>query len=300
MVCPVGWTALDQEFGPFTVDSCVAVSGANSYCYHSWSAVEDARGQKFDGHNAWGNLPFSIMFAIIKNFLQCKRRQQWGTAACFLVPMWDGDDGWELVKSLPHVFRMELQREAECYRAEAMAPETRRCYGTGVWAFVTFCISFACLGCLEPLLPAKDRTLCMFITYCSWFVQPDTIKKYLAGVQQLHLQRGHEWVPVAARHAVAATMQGVKRCWGRPPGPVIPLTLADLAKMALLISVHNLGQEALWAAILVGFFGLFRKDNLTTGKAGAWNTRGALVRDDVLLQEDGSVVWIRVRHSKTI
>eukprot|EP00854_Cymbomonas_tetramitiformis_P002581 gene2581-biopygen2513 len=194
----------------------------------------------------------------------------------------------------------ELQREAERYRAEALTPETRRCYGTGVRAFVTFCITFACVGCLEPLLPATDRTLCMFITYSSWFVQPDTIKNYLAGVRQLHLQRGHEWVPVAARHAVAATLQGVKRCWGRPPRPVMPLTLSDLAKMAALISSHVLGQEALWAAILVGFFGLFRKDNLTTGKAGAWNTRGALVRDDVLFHEDGSVVWIRVRHSKTI
>ncbi|KAK3251103.1 hypothetical protein CYMTET_39559 [Cymbomonas tetramitiformis] len=210
---------------------------------------------KFDGHNAWGNLPFSIMFAILKNFLKCKRRQQWGTAACFL----------------------ELQREAERYRAEALAPETRRCYGTGVRAFVTFCITFACLGCLEPLLPATDETLCMFVTFCSWFVQPGTIKNYLAGVRQLHLQRGHEWVPVAARHAVAATLQGVKRCWGKPPRPVMPLTSADLAKMAVLISSHDLGQEALWAAILVGFFGLFRKDNLTTGKAGAWNTRGSLL-----------------------
>ncbi|KAK3270336.1 hypothetical protein CYMTET_21257 [Cymbomonas tetramitiformis] len=212
----------------------------------------------------------------------------------FTVDSYVGLEGWaeELVQ--------ELQREAERYRAEALTPETRRCYGTGVRAFVTFCITFACVGCLEPLLPATDRTLCMFITYCSWFVQPDTIKNYLAGVRQLHLQRGHEWVPVAARHAVAATLQGVKRCWGRPPRPVMPLTLSDLAKMAALISSHVLGQEALWAAILVGFFGLFRKDNLTTGKAGAWNTRGALVRDDVLFHEDGSVVWIRVRHSKTI
>ncbi|KAK3269318.1 hypothetical protein CYMTET_22240 [Cymbomonas tetramitiformis] len=70
--------------------------------------------------------------------------------------------------------------------------------------------------------------------------------------------------------------------------------------MALLISMRDLGQEALWAAILVGFFGLFHKDNLTTGKTGAWNTQGALVRDDVLFQEDSSVVRIRVRHSKTI
>eukprot|EP00854_Cymbomonas_tetramitiformis_P001386 gene1386-biopygen1236 len=332
MVCPVRWAALDQDFGPFTVDSCVAVSRVHSYCYHNWSREEDARVQRFDGHNARGNLPFSIMVDIIRNFLRCKRRQQWGTAACFHVPMCDGDEDWELVKSLPDVFRVvrmwrqgthlftapdrrghgktawgppeelvqELQREAERYRVEALAPETRRCYGTRVRAFVTFCISFACLGCLEPLLPATNRTLCMFITYCIWFMRPDTIKNYLAGMRQLHLQRGHEWVPVAARHAVAATLQGVKRCWGRPPRPVMPLTLADLAKMALLISAHDPRQEALSAAILVGFFGLFRKDNLTTGKAGAWNTRGALVRDDVLFHEDGLVVWIRVRHSKTI
>ncbi|KAK3251105.1 hypothetical protein CYMTET_39561 [Cymbomonas tetramitiformis] len=65
----------------------------------------------------------------------------------------------------------ELQREAERYRAEALAPETRRCYGTGVRAFVTFCITFACLGCLQPLLPATDVTLCMFITDCSWCLE---------------------------------------------------------------------------------------------------------------------------------
>ncbi|KAK3256189.1 hypothetical protein CYMTET_34665 [Cymbomonas tetramitiformis] len=68
---------------------------------------QSAMHQKFDGHNAWGNLPFSIMCAIINNFLRCKRRQQWGTAAYVLVPVWDGDEGLELVKSLPHVFRVE-------------------------------------------------------------------------------------------------------------------------------------------------------------------------------------------------
>ena len=196
----------------------------------------------------------------------------------------------------------ELQRKSGRYRTEALAPHTRRAYGTGVRAFVTFCIQFACLGCLEPMLPAMDSTLCYFITFQSWYVQPDTIKNYLAGVRQLHLQRGHEWTPISSRHGVAATLQGVRRCWGRPSKPVMPLTMADLAKMAKLPGCvdGSLTQCALWAAILVGFFGLFRKDNLTTGKTGAWNTRGALVRDDVLFQADGMVVWLRVRHSKTI
>eukprot|EP00854_Cymbomonas_tetramitiformis_P001922 gene1922-biopygen1799 len=231
---------------------------AKSYCYLSWSREEDARVQLFDGHNDWGNLPFSIMLAIIKNFLQCKRRQQMGTACCFLMPAWDGHEAWELVQSLPQVFRVvrwpvcegdelveELQQETERCQRKSLAPNSRRAYGTGLRAFVTFCISFACLGCLSPLLPATNRTLALFITFSSWFVQPDTIKSYLAG----------------------------------------------------FIALGDLGQLSLWAAILVGFFGLFRKDNLTTGKQGAWNTRGALVRDVLFC---GDVIWLRVRHSKTI
>ncbi|KAK3240388.1 hypothetical protein CYMTET_49750 [Cymbomonas tetramitiformis] len=241
MLGPVQWTDIDLEFGPFTVDCCVAPSRANSYCYRSWSREEDARVQKFDGLNAWGNLPFSILKEILVNFLRAKKRQQWGTAACFLVPVWPGNPGWDMVASMPEVFQ-ELQRESGRYRTEALAPHTRRAYGTGVRAFVTFCIQFACLGCLEPMLPATDATLCSFITFQSW-----------------------------------------------PSKPVMPLTLADLAKMAKLPGCvdGSLTQCALWAAILVGFFGLFRKDNLTTGKTGAWNTRGALVRDDVLFQADG-------------
>ncbi|KAK3263301.1 hypothetical protein CYMTET_27883, partial [Cymbomonas tetramitiformis] len=107
MVCPVRWEELDQEFGPFTVDACVAESRANAYRYLSWSRVEDARVQKYDGHNTWGNLPFSIIAAIVKNFLKCKQRQQWGTTACFLVPVWAGNEAWELVKNLPGVFKVE-------------------------------------------------------------------------------------------------------------------------------------------------------------------------------------------------
>ncbi|KAK3237112.1 hypothetical protein CYMTET_52778 [Cymbomonas tetramitiformis] len=34
-----------------------------------------------------------IMLAILENFLKCKRKQHWGTTACFLVPVWDGNEG---------------------------------------------------------------------------------------------------------------------------------------------------------------------------------------------------------------
>ncbi|KAK3245033.1 hypothetical protein CYMTET_45380, partial [Cymbomonas tetramitiformis] len=138
MVCPVRWAELDQEFGPFTVDACVAESRANAYCYLSWSKAEDARVQKFDGHNAWGNLPFSIIVAIIKNFLKCKRRQQWGTAACFLVPVWPGNEGWELVRSLPEVFKVvrEWAQGTHLFTAPDLRGHGRTAWGPTRWPVV--------------------------------------------------------------------------------------------------------------------------------------------------------------------
>ncbi|KAK3276928.1 hypothetical protein CYMTET_15032 [Cymbomonas tetramitiformis] len=333
MLSPAEFHSLDMEFGPFTLDACVAPSRANAFCAVSWSREEDARVQRFDGHQAWGNLPFSIMYDIIVNFLRCKKRQQMGTSGTFLVPVWGQDRGrapdptWTLILSMPEVFKVvecgggasgpragdaaglgvradsvvqALLQEQKRYEEEALARSTRGAYSTGARAFVTFCIAFACLGCLEPLLPASDDVLVWFITFSSWFLAPSTIKNYLAAVRQLHLQRGHAWRPVAERFRVAATLQGVRRYWDRPSKPVMPLTLQNLLDMSRHVVFSSLSELSLWAAILVGFFGLFRKDNLTTGKEDACNPRAALVRDDVLFTEDGETVWIMVRYSKTI
>ncbi|KAK3244803.1 hypothetical protein CYMTET_45600 [Cymbomonas tetramitiformis] len=320
---PVLFAEMDEEFGPFTLDACVASSRANAFCVRSWSAEDDARKQRFDGLNTWANLPFSVMYEILLNFLKCKRRQQMGTGGCFLVPVWEGDEAYELVSGMREVFRPVRKYRAGTMlftapaldgkgRSEwgptrwdvlvdgAYAESTQRSYDTGVKAFLTFCVRFACLGTLEPLLPASDATLARFIAFSAWFVQPGTIKSYLAGVRSLHLQQGVEWTPIAHRFWVAAALQGVRRQWDRPAKPVMPITLRDLARMAEFADMESITGLALWAAILVGFYGLFRKDNLTVGKSQAWNARGALVREDVLFAEAGDVVWIRVRHSKTI
>ncbi|KAK3284810.1 hypothetical protein CYMTET_7554 [Cymbomonas tetramitiformis] len=158
----------------------------------------------------------------------------------------------------------------ERYQDGAYAESTLRSYDTGVKAFLTFCVRFACLGTLELLLPASDATLARFIAFSAWFVQPGTIKSYLAGVRSLHLQQRVEWTPVAHRFWVATALQGVRRTWDRPAKPMMPITLRDLVSMAEFADVETITGAALWEAILVGFYSLFRKDNLTVGKSQAW------------------------------
>ena len=71
-------------------------------------------------------------------------------------------------------------------------------------------------------------------------------------------------------------------------------------------------QATILACMLVAFFGLFRKDNVTVAKEDAFNPRANLRRDDFLFEcevvtaADGTrhkvdkLMWVRVRHSKTI
>ncbi|KAK3266954.1 hypothetical protein CYMTET_24458, partial [Cymbomonas tetramitiformis] len=168
--------------------------------------------------------------------------QQMGTGGCLLVPVWEGDEAFELVSGMREVFRPvqelleELAVAVERYQDGAYAESTQRSYDTGVKAFLTFCVRFACMGTLEPLLPASDATLARFIAFSAW-------------------------------------------TWDRPAKPVMPITLRDLARMAEFADMETITGLALWAAILVGFYGLFRKDNLTVGKSQVEGRgkRGALV-----------------------
>ncbi|KAK3283443.1 hypothetical protein CYMTET_8864 [Cymbomonas tetramitiformis] len=237
----------EMEFRPFTFDACVASSRANAFCWWSWSAEEDARKQHFDGLIAWMNLSFSVMYEILVNFLRV------GTHAmgCADRARADGRSRWSYPTGCDQgaeELLEELAVAVERYQDGAYSKSTQRSYDTGVKDFLTF----VCLGTLKPLLPASDAMLAGFIAFSVWFVQPGTIKSYLAGVRLLPLQQGWSGRATGSGWCPAA-LQGVRWTWDRPAKPVMPITLRDL----------TIAGAALWAVILVGFYGLFQKDNLT-------------------------------------
>ena len=73
---------------------------------------------------------------------------------------------------------------------------------------------------------------------------------------------------------------------------------AKLFSGLALFGSMGIAGLSLWACFLVGFFGFFRKDNLTIEKEGAFNNRATFRRGDFLFEED--LVWIKVRHTKTL
>ncbi|KAK3248448.1 hypothetical protein CYMTET_42087 [Cymbomonas tetramitiformis] len=317
MLIPTLWHPLDVQLGPFTVDCCVSENGANSFCRVGWTKEDDARIMDFSGHNAWGNLPFSDFIDIVRNFLRCKRRAQRGTSATFLVPWWPGNPGFELVVSLPGVFRIVRRWERNSALFTAPSPEGggRTFWGTTDWpVIVVHCppceVSWTdteltgvtgARGFLDKMLPAEDAVLADWVAYMvtERAVKPDTAKKYTSGVRALHVQLGFEWVPVRQRWAVHAVLQGCGRRWDTPSKQVMPMGFEELLLIAGVLNPHNFNENVVFAAMDTCFFCFFRKDNVSVEKAEAWNPRGHLVRSDVTFP-DGASADIRVRHSKTI
>eukprot|EP00854_Cymbomonas_tetramitiformis_P002532 gene2532-biopygen2465 len=194
MLIPTLWHPLDVQLGPFTVDCCVSENAANSFCRVGWTKVDDARVLDFSGHNAWGNLPFSDFIDIVRNFLRCnKRRAQRGTSATFLVPWWPGNPGFELVVSLPGVFKIVRRWERNSALFTAPSPEGggRTFWGTTDWPVIVV----HCPPCESPgisrgfleMLPAEDAVLADWVVYMvtERAVKPDTAKKYTSGVMPL-------------------------------------------------------------------------------------------------------------------
>jgi hypothetical protein len=106
MVIKTIFDELWAAYGPFEWDAAADEFGSNSYLdiSRTWSLVNSALVNKWDGLNVYCNPPYSIIMDFLLHFLQCKKRAPLGTSAVFIVPMWEGTGFWQLISAYPTVF----------------------------------------------------------------------------------------------------------------------------------------------------------------------------------------------------
>lgn len=192
------------------------------------------------------------------------------------------------------------------YRRAAHADNTHSTYATAGNRYERFGATFA----LGALYPATDTLLCRFATYLATEkLAFGTIKIYLFGIRSIQLDKGMEFRSMRERYELHQTLQGIRRTIGTTRHPKMPITIPLLRKFATIVERKRADPKqkirwgAIWAAILVGFFGMLRKDNLTAGKKTAFNDRQGLTRRDVQFKtakhSNKTVAWLRIRYSKT-
>ncbi|KAK3286374.1 hypothetical protein CYMTET_6068 [Cymbomonas tetramitiformis] len=101
----------DFRFGPFSVDACSDAFGANKETLECWTVRQDCTTQDWAGHTVWCNPPFSRILAILLHFLECKKRQNVGTSACFVILVWPTADFYKFIVARFSVF-FPVERKA--------------------------------------------------------------------------------------------------------------------------------------------------------------------------------------------
>ncbi|KAK3281427.1 hypothetical protein CYMTET_10777 [Cymbomonas tetramitiformis] len=131
---------LDRRFGPFSVDTCCDAFGANRQTLVCWMVKQDCTKQDWAGHTAWCNPPFSRILSILLHFLACKRRQNVGTSACFVIPVWPTADFYKFIVARPSVFIPveRFEAETDLFLAPDCEGGDKKFYGPTRWPVVVY------------------------------------------------------------------------------------------------------------------------------------------------------------------
>lgn len=167
-----------------------------------------------------------------------------------------------------------LIERAKEYARASKADSTLRTYKAAWSVFTAWCSSRAL-----PSIPSTPDVVVGYIADQAERLKPQTIRKHLAAISQLHKLAGH---PSPAQHeAVRLTMRGLCRVKGSSSKPKRALRVDHLKKMLLEVPNTQVGVRDK-AILLVGFCGGMRRSEIV-----------ALDVADVAFEPEGLVITIR-------
>jgi site-specific recombinase XerD len=168
----------------------------------------------------------------------------------------------------------ELLAKARLLAEASKAASTLKTYES-VWAtFTAWCSSMS----LESW-PASPKTVVLYITDRADELKPQTIKKHLAAISQIHKLAGHP-SPVQSE-PVKLVMQGLRRMKGTASTHKKALRVEHIRKMVAGMPDTNIGIRDK-AIILVGFVAGMRRSEVVS-----------LDVADITFEPEGVVVTIR-------
>lgn len=199
--------------------------------------------------------------------------------------------------SAPATSFADLLRQMAEYMTAWIATSTQRNYNAYVRYYLSFCSKFN----LRPLQP-DEVTVCLYVTRLAETCAYRTIKSYLTGVRLLHLEAGLP-NPLPSFFNLDRTLRGIKRVKGDTnPNRKLAVTPDILARVIRRLDLFSPFNSAFVAAMLVAFFGFFRKANICPAKDFSTSTEdiSPVRRCDFESASDGTLVRVNLRRTKTI
>lgn len=179
----------------------------------------------------------------------------------------------------------------------AYATSTSKKVRQAVHYFVRFC----CLFGLESFILAGDElTFMRYVAWLSRSCKHDTISNYLHGVRVWYQQQGLGH-PFQDMPLLAMLRRGIRRRTGGSVRKKRPITPAMLLRWAALLRPFwaDPPRVAVFACMLVAFFGFFRKATVAVATASLSDPGTHLRRQDITIDWQNYCLVIQVPRSKT-
>ena len=141
--------------------------------------------------------------------------------------------------------------------------------------------------------------LCRYVSYLALTCAYKTIENYLQGVRIVHRELNLP-NPLENKFNLERCLRGIRRVKGDSVSRKFAVTPAMLARFAPLMDFSKSAELAIFGAMLVAFFGFFRKGNVTLTRTSYPKRLHFFRRCDFKLAPDDSVAWVIVRQTKTI
>lgn len=179
----------------------------------------------------------------------------------------------------------------------AYAPSTNKKVRQAVHYFVRFCCLF---GWQDKVLAGDELTFMRYVAWLSQTCKHDTISNYLHGVRAWYQQLGLGH-PFQDMPRLALLRRGIRRRTGGSVRKKRPITPAMLLRWAGMLQQHAADppRVAVFACMLVAFFGFFRKSTVAVATASLSDPGNHLRRQDVTIDRQAHCLVIRVPKSKT-
>ena len=119
---------------------------------------------------------------------------------------------------------------------------------------------------------------------------------------------GMEFQTTMSRPLVNAALKGLRRTQDKPSKKTMAITAAMLKKVQAVVADESFAKAAghkpsaircVFAAILVGFYGMLRKANIASKTARTFDPKRCLLRSDIQ-QSEQKTLMLTCRFSKTI
>ena len=130
--------ALDQEYGPFTLDAAASADGENAQCKAYCSAGESSfLEKKLHGETIWANFPYERADEFLSHYLEEKARDP-SNAGMFVLPQWTSTTWWSKVQHMEMVKRHDSGEDLFTAPPKDQRSKERRDLGPSPWPVCIF------------------------------------------------------------------------------------------------------------------------------------------------------------------